>query len=93
MLLAMLLIHVMQLTLRRCLGVLDSNCSTGYTGPLCVACDYSGGFVSNGSKKCGTCKSPMLSFSVVFDVIYGKHTLHNVLYKEHKIPHQCSYQT
>jgi len=63
----------------RCVEGFYSDCSTGYTGPLCDACDYSSGFVSNGSKKCGTCKSPEVSF-LLFLMLFMVNMLYTVYF-------------
>ena len=50
----------------------ERKCSTGYTGPLCNACDFEKGFIETGYLKCGLCedKTKSLVYSIIGSILY-----------------------
>jgi len=80
MFLAMIVIHVMQLTIRR--DVLKGSTVIALQGILdhyAMLAIIRVVFVSNGSKKCGTCKSPEVSF-LLFLMLFMVNMLYTVYF-------------
>lgn len=61
----------------RCIGGIDPNnqCSSGYSGALCMGCDFSAGYSQSGANTCSVCADDtlkmMISNGLAFLVSFG----------------------
>ena len=56
------------------------NCTEGYTGPLCNACDFENGFIERGYLKCGRCGDTQKSliYSLIMGTLYMAYQLFSI---------------
>lgn len=55
----------------RCLGGLNNTCREGYTGPLCLQCDYENEYITDSKGNCGKCNTSESFYTLAIFYLIG----------------------